>query len=873
MIKTLLFFIIPAICIAQVNLKLIVINENAEPLNGALVTVSMKISPDKIEYIAFTDIDGFFEQSLLENSAYIISIKHLNYDSHILELVVHEVEQVITIILNKKTELLNEIVINHQKPKVKVKQDTVVFNVLKYIDNNDRKLKDIIDKLPGLVIENDGSIYFKGTLITRLLVENEPFFGGDTKLGLDNIPANVIDKLEIISNYSKSKLLKDTRRTQEQVINLVLKERKSAFVFGDIEASSNFDNFYNLRGSLFQFKPKQQNFIVGNLNNTGKQSLNNNTSNALSEVNSNLFKLTQIPINSIMNSEDYSEINSKLFTGNFKRIMSNSTWDFVVYINSIDNSKELSQNTEFLNNSSFENINEVNFQKDNNIYIRTTNYYEDSKKERIFASLASYKNSEINSDLLTNSNFGNRDFSENRENDYWTIGFILEETRKTHNEDLLVYGVELKSEKKQDDSLLSSNTLFLEEIIPWLEQRDFVHNYSGNLQTNNINLGFNFFKHLNNNYNKIYFSSKLLIEDSKSSNNQFQQLDNNDKIDFSEDFISEAKLLRAQLLAMAVYSYTKNKVDFNFQAELNSFYARFNNLNSNIENIKPILNIDTGITYHFNKKKQLRLNYKTHSALPQISMLDSFLKVVNRTSIIVGNPNLSNTKTNDLTINYFDYNIAKNYSFQSNQTLSINESAFGQSFEFNEINSISSYFLQNNSGYTFNSRNSFLYIFGNFETSLKLNYTFRLNRIEIFNLETSETERLNISTNIKTTFDYFANFSVNMLWGVNNQKFNNQTRNIISKGIQTKLNLNINSQTYAFIGYDYIDVDGSKGFDTLDFQIRYTNKQKSMDFALIGENTLGTTLNTTKFQTNLTHNTLINKALGKRILLSLNLFF
>ena len=128
---------------------------------------------------------------------------------------------------------LDEVELVYKMP-VAVKGDTLVYNADSYTNGSERKLEDIIDKLPGVEINENGQIEVEGKVVNKLMVNGKDFFDGDTKVATKNIPSNAVDKIQILKNYSEVGQLSSVRNNQDNVaINIKLKEGKENFWSGD----------------------------------------------------------------------------------------------------------------------------------------------------------------------------------------------------------------------------------------------------------------------------------------------------------------------------------------------------------------------------------------------------------------------------------------------------------------------------------------------------------------------------------------------------------------------------------------------------------------------------------------------------------------
>ena len=103
------------------------------------------------------------------------------------------------------------------------------------------------------------------------MVDGKKFFGGNSKLAVENIPADAVGNVEVIDNYNEVSFLKGLTDSDEMAMNIKLKEDKKRFVFGDVEAGKGNDDFYKTSANLFYYSPKTNVNFIGNLNNIGEK--------------------------------------------------------------------------------------------------------------------------------------------------------------------------------------------------------------------------------------------------------------------------------------------------------------------------------------------------------------------------------------------------------------------------------------------------------------------------------------------------------------------------------------------------------------------------------------------------------------------------
>lgn len=215
--------------------------------------------------------NGYYELDL-EDYLYDISVSHLGYENAKFKInPTHETQR--DIILKEGNNVLDAVVL--ELPVI-TKEDTIIFNVEKIVTGEERKLKDVLKKLPGVEVEKDGTIKVRGKEVTKVLVENKKFFSGSSKLAIDNIPADVVTQIEILDNYNEIAFLKGLQDSDEMALNVKLKEDKKSFIFGDIEAGKGNDNFYRAHSNLFYYGPKTTLNAIVNSNNIRERTFTNN---------------------------------------------------------------------------------------------------------------------------------------------------------------------------------------------------------------------------------------------------------------------------------------------------------------------------------------------------------------------------------------------------------------------------------------------------------------------------------------------------------------------------------------------------------------------------------------------------------------------
>ncbi len=172
--------------------------------------------------------------------------------------------------LYEETNSLDEVVLVYEMP-IHVKKDTIVYNAPSFLNGTEKKLSDILKKLPGVEINSKGQIEVEGKQVMKVTVEGKDFFDGDSKLAAENIPSNAVHKIEVLKNFSEVSQLKSVANNEDNiVINLKLKEGKKNFWFGELTAGVGLDNSYLLHPKLFYYSPAKSVNILTDINNIGE---------------------------------------------------------------------------------------------------------------------------------------------------------------------------------------------------------------------------------------------------------------------------------------------------------------------------------------------------------------------------------------------------------------------------------------------------------------------------------------------------------------------------------------------------------------------------------------------------------------------------
>ncbi|TNJ43153.1 TonB-dependent receptor [Tamlana fucoidanivorans] len=266
-----IFFILSPLVYGQVKIQGIVKDSLGIPLELANV-IAINQETQKLDSYGITNDDGQYKLSLEKNTAYKIQVSYIGTKTKQAEVTTTDLDIAKDFIL-EYDNTLDEVELVYEMP-VTVKGDTIVYNADSFTSGTERKLEDVLNKLPGVDVNDDGEIEVEGKKVGKVMVEGKDFFDGDSKLATKNIPANAIDKVEVLKNFSEITQLSGVTNNQDNVaINIKLKQGKKNFWFGNITGGGGVSDdkaLYLAQPKLFYYSPEYSINLIGDLNNIGE---------------------------------------------------------------------------------------------------------------------------------------------------------------------------------------------------------------------------------------------------------------------------------------------------------------------------------------------------------------------------------------------------------------------------------------------------------------------------------------------------------------------------------------------------------------------------------------------------------------------------
>ena len=255
---------------SQSQIKGRVIEENGEP--ASFVNLILK-SPSDSTTIKFlvSDEKGNFAFENIADGHYLLHVTGVGLKAKFLhlDLSTKKTESII-VVLEEYETLLNDLIVQGQEP-IRINGDTVSLDADAFSNGKEQVLEDLLKKLPGFKIDDNGTIKVGDREIEKIMVEGDDLFDKGYKILSKNMPSFSVKNIELLQSYSENVLLKGVERTNKVAINLRLKPSFKNILFGNVTASNGFSNHFRFdnRFNIMNFAKSTKYYALGNLNNTG----------------------------------------------------------------------------------------------------------------------------------------------------------------------------------------------------------------------------------------------------------------------------------------------------------------------------------------------------------------------------------------------------------------------------------------------------------------------------------------------------------------------------------------------------------------------------------------------------------------------------
>lgn len=675
---TLLFFVVCfKLCHSQnIRMEGHIRDLNEIGLSNANITAE-NLSNKDVKF-AFANNEGIYRLVLNKNQSYKLTISHLGYKT-ITQTIILFNDDTLNFNLEPTTEILDEVNLNYTTPVV-IKEDTITYRVNSFISGNENKLREILNKLPAMTVDRDGNVTVKGKKVTKLLVEGEVFFTGDTKLGVNNIPADAVDRIEVYENYNNISLLKGLEESDDIALNIKLKEDKKKFVFGDIGAAVGHKERYSLNPSLYYYSPEIKVNFIGELNNIGEKSFTlkdylsfEGGINKLLDDPRSYFSLYDSEFAKLLANKDQIDESHKFLGLNINKTYpsKHNLNGYAIFVKSdgrslTENRIEYPSLTNLIETRSISEIQSSLFGLGKIEFKRAPKNDVDFRVDSHFNISGNKFNRTINSIFIDNNSL----IAQNTKPENLSLKTATQWSKRFNNRHTISSYLNLHNNYYNLNNQWDSNQPFLDPYLPLENSERYKVDKIESKQSNSFDL---FVKHYwtLNKKSQFDFSFRNNLRFEKIETNEFQELDNQKVVEFSDyNFGNNSDLSFRDTSIEIFYKYSKKNVIFKPAISYTNFSWNFDSFGDNIKQGKYFILPKLLITIKSLFNSKITFKYIRNSYFPEISQLADRFTIVDFNKLYKGNSSLENTISNNFSLNvnrfslYRDlyYNISMGYS-------------------------------------------------------------------------------------------------------------------------------------------------------------------------------------------------------------------
>ncbi len=620
--------------------------------------------------------NGSFTLKNVKKGSYLLHITFIGYDPLYQPLQITGKKNPVNV---GKLELsdgaieLGEAVVIGKAPEVTVRNDTVEYNADSYKVTEGSVLEDLLKKMPGVEVDGEGKITVNGKEVKKVMVDGKEFFSDDPKVASKNLPAKMIDKLQVLDKKSDmAQMTGFDDGEEETVINLTVKPGMKQGWFGNAYGGYGSKDRYEGNAMVNRFVNNDQITFMGGANNTNNMGFSDLASTMFSGMGGGGGRRGGFGAGSGITSSGNAGLNfSKEFKPDKLTLGGNTR-----YSHSDNDARSKSDRQNILpgDSSSYDNSEAMSRTKSDNFGVDfRLEWKPDTMTQLIFRPSFSFSHS-MNDNFSDATTLDNeRDtVNTNKSSNYsesngYNLNASIDFSRKLNNK-----GRVFSATLSGGNSDSYSDGMNRSDIV-YFNQTDALKNSIIDQRSRYDNKGFNYRAYVswvepighNNFIQATYSISQRKQEALKNVYNQdadgiYNVLDSAYSQSYRNNFISQ----RASL------SFKSQRAKFNYTIGLNldPSYSSSENfvgdttlskITRKVVNLSPMAQFN----YMFDKRTNLRIMYNGRTSQPSMTQLQPVADISDPTNITIGNPDLNPRYTNNVFIRFQQFTPEKQRAF------------------------------------------------------------------------------------------------------------------------------------------------------------------------------------------------------------------
>ncbi|OIR14229.1 hypothetical protein GALL_46910 [mine drainage metagenome] len=641
-----------------------------------------------------TDKNGKFELNNLKAGKYVLMLTYPAYADFMDEIIVPDTGhlQLDHLALLTKARLLEEVVVHQRIPPIRLKGDTLEFIADSFKVKQGATVEDLLKKFPGFTVNSKGEITAQGQKIEKVLVDGDEFFGDDPTMATQNLNAKDVAKVQMFDKKSDQSVITGIDDGQKQkTLNLILKEDAKKGYFGNAQAGTDFDKYYQAKLTANRFTSKMKAGIYTTVDRTGK---NNMTWNEMQDFSDNLTISAEDGGSIGYQSDGFDTYNlqgipenlttAAMFNNKFGKYKSNTVNNYSfkdqhIAGDATTNSTYILPDTVYYNNQtnhfnnskwqhSFGTRNELNLDSLNTININAKGTWGHTSQNSVFGSEYLTKDKQrVNGSNRINTSTGNNDgqkadlFYKRKFNKEGTHTFTVNATFSDHNNNSdgylynqtsfykngIIDSAQVIDQRKTNTSFSRSVQGLLSYTNPLTKKISLNINYTFN--TNNSEQDIRSFEKVNGKYDSL----NLLYS------NHFKFINTANKGGFSLNYNTKKLTGRIGLaLQNLVLKETNLYNDSSLQRSFVNFFPT------------------AFLRWKFSSEGSVYFNYSGYSSQPSLNQIQPIINNNDPLNIVIGNPDLKPSFVHSIYFNAWNSKVLNNQYFGIYGNLSFTQNAF-----------------------------------------------------------------------------------------------------------------------------------------------------------------------------------------------------
>ncbi|MEP2687894.1 TonB-dependent receptor [Maribacter dokdonensis] len=819
--------------------------------------IAINTATQGLESYGITNHAGLFKLKLKIGEQYTVKVSYLGFKPESFTFTAGENDAVKDIVLQEQAAQLDEVDVTYEMP-VSVKGDTIVYDTDAFVSGTEKKLKDVLENLPGIEINDDGQIEVEGKTVSKVMVEGKDFFDGDSKLAVENIPANALSKVEVLRNFNEVSQMKGLTNDDDNVaLNIKLKEGKKNFWFGELTAGYGPDDRYLAHPKLFYYSPKYSINIITDLNNIGEVPFTRNDyrnftggfRNLNSRGGSSISTGADgLGLSSVQNNRA-NDIDTKFAAANFSyapmegldlsgfgiysytgTILKSEGVTSYIASNDVESTTSNTDQTIHLGLAKLSAKYQPNdsFQLDYDALLKQSDDTEEVNVLSISSITDEIAEVKKQKPLSLNQNL----------NIYYTLS------------DKNIFAVEAQYLYQDEDPFYEAirNEFAFVDIFPVDENQELYNiNQAKQVVTNKVDAKVDYYRVLGSKSN-INLTLGTTQSNQNFNSNIFQILDNEDVLNMNgNDFGNDVAFHVSDVYAGLHYKVISGIFTFNPGVTLHQFNVKNEQLGSVVKDNLTSLLPDVYINAQLKKSENLRFNYQVTRSFTDVSNFAQGYVLNNYNSLYSGNRDLESALNHNVSLNFFSFNMFNFTNIFANVAYTKRIDALKSGVNIVGINRVSSTINSNFDDESVTANGKYERTFGKIKASVQGNLGWSTtNNLVDDEQRTSNSLTQNYTGALSTNFKNAPNLELGYRYTVNNYENGDLETTFYTSRPYARFDASFLKNFIFTVDYDYYNYTDKEDtitntYSFLESNLTYQKKDSRWEYGIKGTNLLNTT--------------------------------